>query len=172
MRIIQPEEPQILPAPVEPEKQFIDSRGLAESTPAANPVFETDKDMTAASEKAAGGDVPLPSQDGRGRFDRVFDTKKSSVGPVKEPPAPLLEVASAPPTPPAKEMPAQEKSAPTPPAATPPPKTADKTDAAAVAKATLEKLREVEKKRDDEIALAAKQLPPLPQPVTDRKSVV
>lgn len=169
MRIIEPEEPKILPAPVAPEKQFIDSRGLAESKPAANPIFETDKDMTAASEKAAGGDVPLPSQDGRGKFDNVFDTKKSSVGPVKEPPAPLLEIASARSAqaqPPAKEMPAQEKPAPAQPTATPPPKPADKTDAAAVAKATLEKLREVEKKRDDEIALAAKQLPPLPQPVT------
>ncbi len=166
MRIIEPEEPKILPAPVEPEKQFIDSRGLTESKPAANPIFETDKDMTAASEKAAGGDVPLPSQDGRGRFDNVFDTKKSSVGPVKEPPAPLLEIASAPPTPPAKEMPAQEKSTSAQPAATPPPKTVDKPDPAAVAKATLEKLREVEKKRDDEIALAAKALPPLPTAVT------
>ena len=172
LRIIQPEEPEILPAPVAPEKQFIDSRGLAESKPAANPVFETDKDMTAASEKAAGGALPLPSQDGRGRFDNVFDTKKSSVGPAKEPPAPLLEIASAQPSPPAqaqppaKEMPAQEKSAPAQPAATPPPKAAEKTDAAAVAKATLEKLREVEKKRDDEIALAAKQLPPLPAAVT------
>ena len=161
-RIIPPEEPKILPAPVAPEKQFIDSRGLAESKPAENAIFETDKDMTAASEKAASGDVPLPSQDGRGKFDNVFDSKKSSVGPVKEPPAPLLEIASAPPTPPAMEMPAQEKSTPAPPAATPPPKT----DAASVAKATLEKLREVEKKRDDEIALAAKQLPPLPTAVT------
>ena len=165
MRIIEPEEPKILAAPVAPEKQFIDSRGLAASKPAANPIFETDQDMTAASEKAAGGDVPLPSQDGRGRFDDVFDTKKSSVGPAKEPPGPLLEAAAAPP-PPAKEMPAQEKPAPAPPAVPPPPKPADKTDAAAVAKATLEKLREVEKKSDDQIALAAKQLPPLPQPVT------
>ena len=173
LRIIQPEEPQILPAPVAPEKQFIDSRGLAESKPAASPVFETDKDMTAASEKAASGALPLPSQDGRGRFDNVFDTQKSSVGPAKEPPAPVLEIASARPSPPAqaqspaKEMPAQEKSSPAQPAATPPPKSAEKTDAAAVAKATLEKLREVEKKRDDEIALAAKQqLPPLPPAVT------
>ncbi len=172
LRIIQPEEPMILPAPVAPEKQFIDSRGLAESKPAANPVFETDKDMTAASEKAASGALPLPSQDGRGRFDNVFDTQKSSVGPAKEPPAPVLEIASAPPSPPAqarppaKEIPAQEKSAATQPAATPPPKTAEKTDAAALAKATLEKLREVERKRDDEIALAAKKLSPVPAAVT------
>ena len=171
MTIMPPEEPPILAAPVEPEKQFIDSRGLAESKPAANPIFETDKDMTAASEKAASGDVPLPSQDGRGRFDNVFDTKKSSVGSMKEPPAPLLEVASAPPTPPtppAKAHPAQEKTTPTPPAATPAPAAPPppKTEAAKVAQATLEKLREVEKKRDDEIALAAKALPPLPQPVT------
>ena len=172
LQIIQPEEPKILPAPVAPEKQFIDSRGLAESKPAANPVFETDKDMTAASEKAASGALPLPGQDGRGRFDNVFDTQKSSVGPAKAPPAPVLEIASAPPSPPAqarrpaKEMPAQEKSAVAQPAATPPPKSAEKTDAAALAKATLEKLREVEKKRDDEIALAAKKLPPAPAAVT------
>ena len=177
MTIMPPEEPQILAAPVEQEKPFIDSRGLAESKPAANPVFETDKDMTAASEKAANGDVPLPSQDGRGRFANVFDTQKSSVGPVKEPPAlEIISAPAAPPVPPSPAQPpapqasAQQKSAPaaaTPaPAATPPPKTSEKPDPATIAKATLEKLREVEKKRDDEIALAAKALPPLPAPVT------
>ena len=179
LEIMQPEEPPILPALVEPEKQFIDSRGLAESKPAEKPLFETDKDMTAASDQPATGDLPLPSQAGQGRIANVFDTKKSMVGAVQEPPT--IELAATPPVPAAtpsqaqpaaKEAPAQPKFAPaataTPaPAATPPPKTSEKPDAAANAKATLEKLREVEKKRDDEIALAAREkLPPLPPPVT------
>ena len=177
LQIIQPEEPKILAAPVPVERQFIDSRGLTESKPVENAPFETDKDMTAASEKAPMGDLPLPSQDGRGRFANVFDTQKSSVGPVKEPPAlEIISAPAAPPTPPSQAQPpapqatAPQKPAPavsTPaPAATPPPKTSEKPDPAAVAKTTLEKLREVEKKRDDEIALAAKPLPPLPAPVT------
>ncbi len=165
LQIIQPEEPKILAAPVAPEKQFIDSRGLAESKPAEHAIFETDKDMTAASEQAATGALPLPSQDGKGWFDNVFDTQRAAVGSVKEPPA--LEIISAPAAPPVPPTPAQPAPAPPKPAAaTPPPKTAEKPDPAAMAKATLEKLREVEQKRDDEIALAAKPLPPLPEPVT------
>ncbi len=178
LEIVQPEESPILPAPVEPEKQFIDSRGLAESKPAERPLFETDKDMTAASEQPATGDVPLPSHEGKGRIANVFETKKSAVGAVTEPPA--IELAAAPPVPavtPSQAQPAptaapaQPKFAPaaaaTPtPVATPPPKTSDKPDAA-LAKAELEKLREVVKRREDEIALAAKEkLPPLPPPVT------
>lgn len=168
LQIMLPEEPKIVAAPVAEEKPFIDARGLAVSKPAADPVFESDKDMTAASEKAATGELPLPSQEGRGKIDNVFATQKALVGSVKEPPAPVLEIVSAPAPipPPARETPRQEKPAPAPPAATPPPKTADKPDAAAIAKATLEKLREVETKSDREIALAAKQLPPLPAPVT------
>ena len=166
LQIILPEEPKIVAAPVAEEKPFIDSRGMAASKPAANPVFESDKDMTAASEKAATGELPLPSQEGRGKIDNVFATQKALVGSVKEPPAPVLEIVPAPPAPvqpPARETPVPPKPAP---AATPPPKTADKPDAAAVAKATLDKLREVETKSDREIALAAKPLPPLPAPVT------
>ncbi len=177
LEIIPLEEPKILPAPVEAEKQFIDSRGLAASKPAENPIFESDKDMTEASEKAATGDLPLPSQEGRGRIDNIFDNTKSMIGSVKEPPAPVPEIASAPPSPPVPPPPAQEVPAPPKPApvsavstpapvATPPPKTTDKPDARAFAKATMEKLREVEKKRDDEMALAAKPLPALPPPVT------
>jgi len=164
LQVILPEQPQIVAAAVAQEKQFIDSRGLAESKPAVDPVFETDKDMTAASEKPAAGDLPLPSQDGRGKFDNVFDTQKSSVGSVREPPEPILEIASAPAAPafpPAKAQPVKDV-----PPATPPPKTAEQPDASAVAKATMEKLRAVEKKSDEEIALAAKELPPLPPPVT------
>ena len=180
LEIIHPEESEILPAPLAEEKRFIDSRALAESKPAANPIFESDKDMTAASEKPATGDLALPSQDGRGKIENVFDTTKAVVGSVKEQPAPVIEIASARPVPPApatKPQPpvkeaAQQKPAPvlpasTPaPSATPPPKEAEKDDAAAMAKAAMKKLREVEMKRDHELALAAKQLPPLPTAIT------
>jgi hypothetical protein len=173
LEVIPPEEPSVLPRA--PEPQFIDSRGLAESKPADDPQFQSDKDMTAASEKArATGDLPLPSQDGKGRIPNTFETTKAIVGAAEQPPA--IEVTPTPPSPQsrpaAREMPAQPKPAPsrqqaasTPaPAATPKP--AEKNDAAALAKAALEKLREVERKHDDELAMAAKPLPPLPDAVT------
>ncbi|MCE9608753.1 MAG: hypothetical protein K8R23_00855 [Chthoniobacter sp.] len=160
LQIMPPEEPKIAAAPVAEEKAFIDSRGLAESKPATDPLFESDKDMTEASAQPATGELPLPSTEGTGRMANVFETKKSAVGAITEPPAPT-------PPPPAQAQP--EPAAPppeTPPAppATPAPKNKDKPDPADVAKATLERLREVEKKRDEEIALAAKPLPPLPTP--------
>jgi hypothetical protein len=186
IEVLPPEpEPSILPAPSEPEQPFIDSRGLAESKPAEKPLFESDKDMTAASETAASGDLPLPSQEGKGRFENVFETTQAKLGKVAEPP--VLEMVSAPPAPPvqpsppsppappARETPTPPKppqianATPAPAAATPPPKPdkPDKPDPSTLAKTTLEKLREVEKRREDELALAAKQqLPPLPDPVT------
>jgi len=165
--VMEPEPPQIVAAPVPEEKQFIDSRGLAESKPAEKPVFESDKDMTEASEKAATGDLELPSQEARGRMDNVFETKKSAVGAVEEPPAPTPPPPVAPQ--PEQATPPQEKSTPAPPTATPPPKTKDKPDAAEIAKTTLEKLREVERKREEEIALQARELPPVPPPAAKRE---
>ena len=167
LQIVEPEPPRIVAAPVPEEKPFIDSRGLAESKPAEKPVFESDKDMTEASEKAATGDLELPSQEGRGRADNVFETKKAAVGKVEEPPAPTAPPPVAPQ--PEQATPPQEKSTPAPPTATPPPKTKDKPDAAEIAKTTLEKIREVEKKREEEIALQARELPPLPQPAAKRE---
>lgn len=167
LQIVEPEPPKIVAAPVPEEKPFIDSRGLAESKPAEKPVFESDKDMTEASEKAATGDLELPSQEGRGRADNVFETKKAAVGKVEEPPAPTAPPPVAPQ--PERATPPQEKSTPAPPTATPPPKTKDKPDAAEIAKTTLEKLREVERKREEEIALQARELPPLPPPVAKRE---
>ena len=167
LQIVEPEPPRIVAAPVPEEKPFIDSRGLAESKPAEKPVFESDKDMTEASEKAATGDLELPSQEGRGRADNVFETKKAAVGKVEEPPAPTAPPPVAPQ--PERATPPQEKSTPAPPTATPPPKTKDKPDAAEIAKTTLEKLREVERKREEEIALQARELPPLPPPVAKRE---
>lgn len=167
LEIMEPEPPKIVAAPVPEEKPFIDSRGLAESKPGENPVFESDKDMTEASEKAAKGELALPSQEGRGRIDNVFETKKAAVGAVGEPPAPLTPPPVAPQ--PEQATPPQEKSPPSPPTATPPPKAKEKPDAAEIAKTTLEKLREVEKKREEEIALQARELPPLPPPTVPRE---
>ncbi len=166
LQILEPE-PQIVAAPLPEEKPFIDSRGLAESKPAEDPVFESDKDMTEASEKAATGDLALPSQEGSGRIENVFETKKAAVGAVGEAPAPPTPPPVAPQ--PEQATPPQEKSTPAPPTATPPPKTKDKPDAAEMAKTMLEKLREVEKKREEEIALQARALPPLPPPAVQRE---
>ncbi|MCX6978739.1 MAG: hypothetical protein NTX04_12585 [Verrucomicrobia bacterium] len=105
--ILPREEPKILAAPVPEEKPTIDSRGLAESKKPTESVFESDKDMTAASEKAATGDVPLPIQEGRGKVDKVFSTQKGTVGVVKEEMVPVLAVVSppAPPAPPVSSPP-------------------------------------------------------------------
>ena len=102
--ILPREEPKILVAPVPEEKPTIDSRGLAESKRPEESVFESDKDMTAASEKAATGDVPLPSQEGRGKVDNVFSSQKGTVGVVKEENVPVLAVVS-PPAPPVSPAP-------------------------------------------------------------------
>ena len=102
--ILPREEPKILVAPVPEEKPTIDSRGLAESKRPEESVFESDKDMTAASEKAATGDLPLPSQEGRGKVDNVFSSQKGTVGVVKEENVPVLAVVS-PPAPPVSPAP-------------------------------------------------------------------
>jgi outer membrane biosynthesis protein TonB len=133
-------------APPEPEekKPFIDSTGLAKAAATPDkPVFESDVDMKAASKKAASGDVPLPSQDGRkDRSDPQFTTQKAVVGspdqPVPAPPMPATPPAelASPLQPEAKPIEA-EKAPPTP-------------------------LKEVSATAPDEVALASKAAEPAP----------
>jgi len=142
------EEPKIVAAPVPEEKPTIDSRGLAESKKPTESVFESDKDMTAASEKAATGDLPLPSQEGRGKVDKVFSSQKGTVGVVKEEMVPVLAVVSPP----------------APPAPPPSPKVETKVEPvkAEVEKVPLEK----ERVSDAELALKAKPATELPGTIT------
>ena len=146
--ILPREEPKIVAAPVPEEKPTIDSRGLAESKKPTESVFESDKDMTAASEKAATGDLPLPSQEGRGKVDKVFSSQKGTVGVVKEEMVPVLAVVSPP----------------APPAPPPSPKVETKVEPvkAEVEKVPLEK----ERVSDAELALKAKPATELPGTIT------
>ena len=143
--ILPREEPKIAVAPVPEEKPTIDSRGLAESKKPTESVFESDKDMTAASEKAATGDVPLPSQEGRGKVDKVFSSQKGTVGVVKEEMVPVLAVVSPP----------------APPVSLPPSPKAEAVKAEAE-KVPLEK----ERSSDAELALKAKPATELPGTIT------
>ena len=148
--ILPREEPKIAVAPVPEEKPTIDSRGLAESKKPTESVFESDKDMTAASEKAATGDVPLPSQEGRGKVDKVFSSQKGTVGVVKEEMVPVLAVVSPP----------------APPVSLPPSPKAEAVKAETV-KAEAEKVPlEKERSSDAELALKAKPATELPGTIT------
>lgn len=136
-------------------KPFIDSRGLATAEQAPDkPVFESDVDMKAASERAASGDLPLPSQEGRIAPEfPVFADAQMSLGKTVEPfsrdvpppmPAAPPEPETAPPTPPAPEPTVTEQKAPPTP------------------------LKEVTTPAEDEIALAAKQAAEAPPRVMPR----
>ncbi len=86
LTIIRTEPPPALAAA--PQRPFLDSRGLNESQEAAErPVVESDKNMKAASENPATGDVPLPSQDGLARPAPNFKTQQDTpgVGAASEP---------------------------------------------------------------------------------------
>lgn len=133
---------------IEKPKPFIDSRGLATTEKAPDkPLFESDVDMKAASERPATGDLPLPSQEGRvaPEFPVFADAQMSlgkTVAPFSQntppPPAPAAppEPETAPPSPPAPEQAVAEKTMPPTP------------------------LKEVAAPAEDEIALAAKPAAP------------
>lgn len=94
LTIIPPVE-EVVTLPVEVEKKranTIISDGLAASAVAPNkPVFESDINMKAASEKPPTGDAPLPTQDGRtDRQGVAFADPKSDAGAAKPPPAPPM----------------------------------------------------------------------------------
>ncbi len=134
----------VTPEELERMKQFLDSTGLATAAASPDkPIFESDVDMRAASEKAATGDVPLPTQDGRkDRSSPGFTDQKTKLGSTAEPPAP----------PPAAKMANTEQ----PPAAAP----VKKPEGEA---APPSPLKEVTVPGPDEIALSRKEAaPPIP----------
>ncbi len=95
---------QAVPAPT-PERRVLDTSGLNETAEAPeNARFESDKNSRAASESAASGNAPAPSQAGRERDFPRFENTAAADGPVDTPPAiaSLPEVA-APATPPPAE---------------------------------------------------------------------
>jgi len=161
LQIVPPEEPPATPftlAP-EPERLFMDSRGLDIARDAAeNPLFESDENMRAASENPATGDVPLPSQAGKMRPFNAFQTQRSLLGAAARPFAPEVPpLQVTPPVPPPAPKVAQQ----TPPAPVPAPdKPAEKAPKAGPDLVKPSKLREVDQVQKDEIALSKKEAQP------------
>ena len=66
----------------------IDSTGLAKSDEAPkDPLFESDQNMKAASEKPAAGEAPLPSQDGKNLPFTAFTNQDVILGSPTVPPS-------------------------------------------------------------------------------------
>lgn len=161
------EPPPELPIPFtitpNPDRPFIDSRGLEISTdPADKAIFESDENMKAASEETAAGDAPLPTQSGKDRPFNAFKTQKSLLGAAAQPfesamPVPPLDepTPTAPPPPKVADTPV--------PNATPPPKDEPQKETPKLT-GTPPPFKTVEIPKDDEIALSPK-APATPVPV-------
>lgn len=127
LTVLPPPAPEMRSVPLE-EPPFLDSRGLNPADkPPESAVFQSGRDMKAASEAPPSGALPLPSQEGRvapktpefeqqklGRETPPQPVAKSMTPPAPVPPQPETKTpdpATAPPTPPpvAKETPGGEK---------------------------------------------------------------
>ena len=158
LTIEEPDPEPIVPFTMAPPVQpFMDSRGLQVAPEAAlNALFQSDENMRAASEMAAMGNLPLPSQAGRERAFNAFKTQQSFLGtssPQQFPPAP--------------EAPPPEEAIPAP--ASPEPAAPMPTLDAAIREA----LAMVEMPREDEIVLSTRAFTPAPpdKPITQIKPV-
>ncbi len=132
--------------PLDEPPPFIDSRGLAATETAPEKAdFQSGKDMRAASEKAATGALPLPSQEGRVlALAPEFEQKNLTLG------AGLAPKANEPPPPKASETPPPPERATESVESKPAPQIAPKEAPGAEKPATL---AEPAKPRDDEIAM-------------------
>jgi outer membrane biosynthesis protein TonB len=175
LQIVPPqEEEHIQPftlAPPPPDRLFIDSRGLDIAKEAAeNPLFESDENMKAASEREATGDVPLPGQLGKDRPFNAFQNTRSLLGPAVQPfsPTPLSAQPLPPPPPPSVQVAQQTPDTPPPDSLpqepTPPPpeaqKTEEKTPTPDKDRTKPTDLKAVEKLLDEEIAMTKRDLRP------------
>ena len=145
---------------------FMDSMGLASSAVAPDhPVFESDLNMIAASERPAMGFAPLPSQEGRVSEFPMFTNQRVSLGATAVPFPMDVGIMTAPQTAP-KPEPKQAETKPEKPqpAATPAPMLAK-------LEPEPKRFREVDQPAPDEIPIARKAQPtpapevaPLPKP--------
>ena len=159
------EPPKLMELAANPERQFLDSRGLSESKDAPDDAsIESDIQMRAASELPATGSVPLPSQDGVDRPAPNFTTQKDTPGAKPEPAAPPVPVTEPEPAPKAEIPKPPEPVVGKP--ATPAAETPAISDLAALAQETMRKFRDVTKANADEVALAAKPMVRPPDTVT------
>jgi outer membrane biosynthesis protein TonB len=161
------------PAPLieaNPQKTFVDSRGLNEASEAAkNAIIESDKNMQAASEQPATGDLPLPSQDGLSRPTPNFTTQEDTLGAKPAPAAPALYKPQPIPKAsidPATNEPARDQPMPAPAVETPPtlPQIAEMN---ALAQRALDKLKQVMEADEDEIPLTTKPMVTPPKEMTE-----
>ncbi len=112
-----PEPLKAAPAPAPQQaatRSVLQTDGLAASEkPPDKPLFESDKDSTAGSDRPATGSAPLPSQEG---IDKPFDhfkTQNYSVGPGTQPPVEMASAATPAPKPsiaPTPKAPTEERS--------------------------------------------------------------
>ena len=159
------EQPKLMELAANPERQFLDSRGLnASADGPENALLESDIQMRAASELPATGSVPLPSQAGLDRPAPNFTTQKDTLGAKPEPaappapavepkPMPQTEVVPPPPEPVVEQPPAPVKETPA------------ISELAALAQETMRKFRDVTKSGDDQIAMTKPMVTP-PDTVT------
>lgn len=170
---IVPPPPKEEPAPVieaNPQKAFLDSRGLNEAQEAPKEaMIESDKNMQAASEQPATGDAPLPSQDGLSRPSPNFTTQEDALGAKAAPAAPALYKPQPIPKAnidPATNEPARDRPMPAPAVETPPtlPQIAEMN---AIAQRALEKLKQVMDADEDEIPLTTKPMVTPPKEMTE-----
>ncbi len=176
----------------DPQRAFLDSRGLAEANEAAkDALIESDKNMKAASEMPATGSAPLPSQDGLNRPEPNFATQENTFGKnvavemQQAKPEPMAAVPTEPLPPtlykpqpiakanidPVKQTPVITKTLPEMATATPPvlPEIAE---TMALAQRALEKIRQVTQPTEDEIPLTtAKPMVSPPKEMTEAKPV-
>ncbi|EDY15957.1 hypothetical protein CfE428DRAFT_6521 [Chthoniobacter flavus Ellin428] len=181
LQIIPPEEERIQPftlAPPPPDRLFLDSRGLdIAKDPSDHSLIESDENMKAASELPATGDSLLPGQMGKNLPFNAFQTTRSLLGPMAQPFAPTPPSAQPLPAPPPPNVQvAQQEPDKTPPTPTPadnapqspkpPPPDAKKTEqkdkplTAENVQKKVQKLKEVEKLLDDEIAVTKRETVP------------
>jgi outer membrane biosynthesis protein TonB len=92
------------PPPVE-EPMYLSTAEFQRSTTAPeNPAFQSDKDTRAASEAAATGDIPLPSQEGEESPATQFEDREYTAGKEPQPASPASEpTRPADPSPPVPE---------------------------------------------------------------------
>ena len=187
-----PPEAPALTLEANPERAFLDSRGLAEASEAAkNAILESDKNMQAASELPARGDLPLPSQDGLARPSPAFTDQQDMLGGKSAPltlaqqkPQPMEAAPASPPAPalyqpqpipkadidPATQQPAADKPLPAPALETPPP-LPEVAEMNAIAQRALDKLKQVMEADDDEIPLTTKSMVTPPKELTEAPPV-
>jgi len=172
LQVVPPEEEErIQPFTITPpERPFLDSRGLdIAPDPTKDPLFESDENMKAASERAATGDSLLPGQLGKQLPFNAFQNTRSLLGPAPEPFSPTPPSVQPLPAPPPPSVQVAQMPDPAPPAdvpqdPTPPPPEAEKSEEQTPTKdkerTKPTEYKAVDKLLDEQIAIAKREFKP------------